>query len=135
MGERIRREDLHFRAARAGESLDWSPLKGAAQACWGVHAWIPAAPGSFPCWQQLGAGSGLSLGLRWRQSSHVSLLPASLNSAATQGEPLTCTISLQINLKFHISVISVGVQMTGSGPAGQEARSEDRERRTVPSWL
>lgn len=113
----------------------------AAQACWGVHApgarllQAPSHAGSSAGEQQLGASSGLSLraSLEAELTRRAAVSEAELrcSTGETRAQPLTCTISLQINLKFHVSVTSVGVQMTGSGPARQEAQSEDSERLTA----
>lgn len=115
----------------------------AAQACWGVHAagarllQAPSHAGSSAGAEPLGASSGLSL-RAWLEAELTRYAAASepelrCNAGDTRAQPLTRTISLQINLKSHNSVTSVGVQMTEWGPAGQEAQSEDSEMLAVSS--
>lgn len=124
-----RREQGCASTAPAAQGL---PLRGAAlgllaaaQPCWGAHApgarllQAPSRAGSSSGAEQLGASSGLSL--RASLQAELTLSAAAskperrCSAGDTRAQPLTCTISLQINLKFLIAVTSIGVQMTEAG--------------------
>lgn len=86
--------------------------------------------------EQLGARSGLSLraSLEAELTRYAADSEPELHCSAgeARAQPLTCTISLQINLKFHIPVTSVGVQMTGWGPPGRRRRARIPRCRGCP---
>lgn len=86
--------------------------------------------------EQLGARSGLSLraSLEAELTRYAADSEPELRCSAgeARAQPLTCTISLQINLKFHIPVTSVGVQMTGWGPPGRRRRARIPRYRGCP---
>lgn len=100
---------------------------GSSSACWGVHALgarllqAPSRAGSSSGAEQLGASSGLSLRASLQaeltRSAAASEPELRCSTGDTRAQPLTCTISLHINLKFLIALTSVGVQMTGAGGA------------------